>query len=419
MRLAAVFRDAPPIQQGALPMKRLIPFALMLLSPTASFAGAEDRELWISLGADAMEPVAEAFAKEGWKMPPPSLTKKEVSVIQVRESQLERIAHVMHEKFNRCAGFVTFETRDEAEKSLVPAPLAPTQELVTYTIDNAAAVNCMIGRLTESGVRSTINTMAAYTTRYYTHTTGVNAANGLRTLWANIAASRSDITATTFTHAAWAQPSVILTIPGSTLASEVVVVGGHLDSISSGATAPGADDNASGIASFTEVIRAAVSCNYRPLRTVKFIGYAAEEVGLRGSKEIAAWHKNNGVNVVGVLQLDMTNYKRAGNTHDVGVVTDYTNSAQNTFLRNIITTYGGGIVQRDTTCGYACSDHASWTAQGYAASIPHESTVNTGNPYIHTVNDTIAQSGSNANHALKFSKIAAGFVGELAKGVTN
>ncbi|NVJ24114.1 MULTISPECIES: M20/M25/M40 family metallo-hydrolase [Myxococcus] len=395
-------------------MKRLIPFALLLLSPTAAFAEAEDKELWISLGSDALAPLSEAFVREGWKAPAPSMSKEDVVVIPVRESQLSRIAEIMHDQFNRCAGFVTFESRDEAEQSLVPEPLVPSQELITYTIDNAAAVNCMANAVTEANVRSTINSLAAYTTRYYTSTTGVSAANWLRSRWATLASGRTDITTELFTHAAWAQPSVILTIRGTTLPNEVVVVGGHLDSTSSGSTAPGADDNASGIASFTEVIRAAVACNYRPQRTVKFMGYAAEEVGLRGSKEIAAYHKNNGINVVGVLQLDMTNYR--GTSADVGIVTDYTNSAQNTFLRNLIATYFSTTISHvNTTCGYACSDHASWTNAGFAASIPHEAVVSQGNPYIHTTGDTIAKSGGTANHALKFSKLAAAFVAELAK----
>ncbi|WP_338867066.1 M20/M25/M40 family metallo-hydrolase [Myxococcus stipitatus] len=398
-------------------MKRLIPFALFLMSPTAAFAGADDRELWISLGSDALAPVAEAFAREGWAMPAASLAKDDVTVIPVRESQLESIAHVMHEKFNRCAGFVTYESLDEAEKSLVPAPEPRVETLgpALYTLTNPTAANCMVGAVTEPNVRSTITSMAAYTTRYYTSTSGVNAANWLRSHWATLASGRTDMAATLFTHAAWAQPSVVLTVTGSTFPNEVVVVGGHLDSTSSGSTAPGADDNASGIASFTEVIRAMVACDYRPQRTIKFIGYAAEEVGLRGSKEIATYHRNNGINVVGVLQLDMTNYK--GSTADVGIVTDYTNATQNTFIRNLITTYVPGVTYTNTTCGYACSDHASWTNAGFAASIPHEAVVSQGNPYIHTVNDTLARSNppNMATHALKFSKIAGAYVAEMGK----
>ena len=51
--------------------------------------------------------------------------------------------------------------------------------------------------------------------------------------------------------------------------------------------APGADDDASGIATLTEVIRVALANGWKPKRTVKFMGYAAEEVGLRGSNAIA------------------------------------------------------------------------------------------------------------------------------------
>jgi leucyl aminopeptidase len=61
--------------------------------------------------------------------------------------------------------------------------------------------------------------------------------------------------------------------------------------------------------------------NYKPRRTIKLIGYAAEEVGLLGSKDIAASFKAKNANVVGVMQLDMTNYK--GSPLDIYLYTDY------------------------------------------------------------------------------------------------
>ena len=97
---------------------------------------------------------------------------------------------------------------------------------------------------------------------------------------------------------------------------------------------------------------------YKPLRTVKFMAYAAEESGLLGSDEIAQAYKNQSVNVVGVLQLDMTNYK--GSSGDIYIFTDFTNPAQNTFVGNLVTTYLPGLVKGNSSCGYACSDHASW-----------------------------------------------------------
>ena len=69
------------------------------------------------------------------------------------------------------------------------------------------------------------------------------------------------------------------------------MLGAHQDSVNGARAtgrAPGADDDASGVASLSEVIRVALANDYRPLRTVKFMAYAAEEVGLRGSADIAA-----------------------------------------------------------------------------------------------------------------------------------
>ncbi|WP_370660982.1 M20/M25/M40 family metallo-hydrolase [Massilia cavernae] len=43
--------------------------------------------------------------------------------------------------------------------------------------------------------------------------------------------------------------------------------------------APGADDDASGIAGLTEVLRVLAAGDYKPRRTIKLIAYAAEEVG--------------------------------------------------------------------------------------------------------------------------------------------
>jgi leucyl aminopeptidase len=64
-------------------------------------------------------------------------------------------------------------------------------------------------------------------------------------------------------------------------------------------------------------------------------------------------------------------------------------------------------------CGYACSDHASWSALGFPASMSFESSFAGDNPYIHSAKDTYANSGSQAAHALKFARLAAAFALEL------
>jgi leucyl aminopeptidase len=218
-------------------------------------------------------------------------------------------------------------------------------------------------------------------------------------------------------HQGYPQPSVSLTIAGSDLAEETVVVGAHLDSIigigmSETARAPGADDDASGVASMTEALRALIASGYRPRRTIQVIAYAAEEAGLRGSQEIARQFRQAGRKVAGVLQLDMTNYKGAAN--DIYLITDYTNSQQNAFLAQLIGTYLPGLTVGYDRCGYGCSDHASWDAQGYPASMPFESSMARDNPHIHTSKDTLANSGNQTAHALKFARLAAAYMVELS-----
>ncbi|ADO75925.1 M20/M25/M40 family metallo-hydrolase [Stigmatella aurantiaca] len=417
-------------------LKGLAPAALLLWGAAPAFAHVpatprtaqltEDRQLWITLATDSLDAVQETLRGPGMTSPAPTRTKNGVSMMQVRESQLFRISELMHEKFKRCAGFLAHETEAEASEAMekAGAPEQPQKALVEYTLNNADTANALIADLQEPNIYDTIVKLSSYTTRYYKSTTGAQAALWLKEHWASLASGRPEVTVEEFVHTNYNQRSIILTIPGSTKPSEVVVVGGHLDSTvgSSGSNpntaSPGADDDASGIASITEVIRTALAQNYRPERTVKFIGYAAEEAGLLGSQDIAKWHKTQAINVVGVLQLDMTNYKGSTN-YDVGVITDYTNAAQNTFLRSLITTYIPALKIVDTKCNYGCSDHASWNNQGFPASFPFEATFNDSNKFIHSVNDTLAQSGNTALHAAKFSRVTAAYVAELAKGTVN
>src|SRR3546814_1240749 len=62
---------------------------------------------------------------------------------------------------------------------------------------------------------------------------GKASAEWIRDSWAALAAGRSDVTTELFTACATCsiQPSVVLTIEGTTLREEVVVLGAHLDSI--------------------------------------------------------------------------------------------------------------------------------------------------------------------------------------------
>jgi leucyl aminopeptidase len=348
----------------------------------------------------------------------------ELVLARIQAHQLTDVSEFIHEKEKRCGGFFAFDTQAEAEAFLRADRSFKAQNgqfLASYSIDNQATVNPWLPQVSEPNIRNTISHLStAYPNRYYTSSHGSNAATWIRDTWLGLAAGRSDVSAELFTACGncGGQPSVILTIQGSELPNEIVVLGGHLDSISnvgSGETmnAPGADDDASGISSLTEVLRVAMAGGWKPKRTVKFMGYAAEEVGLRGSAAIANSFQAQGLNVVGVLQLDMTDY-RSGSPYDMQLITDSSNASLQQFLRDLFDHYllPLGMARGTYTCGYGCSDHASWTSAGFPAAMMYEG----GDwPYLHTTSDTLTKLGNTAQPSVALAKLGLAFLGELGK----
>jgi leucyl aminopeptidase len=320
----------------------------------------------------------------------------------------------MHDERHRCGGYFAYSSKEEAMADLIePAP-APAARV--YALDRPAQVREMMARVSEPRLRAVIEKLSGFHNRYFNTETGVASSGWIKEEWSAIAKDRKDISVSAYAHT-WPQPSIIATIKGSKEPETVIVLGGHADSIGSmwgGADrpAPGADDNASGIAVLTEALRTIVESGYRPERTVKFIAYAAEEVGLRGSKDIASAFKAQGVDVAGVVQFDMTSFAGSGNM--IYLISDFTSAPQNKYLGRLIDEYVG-IPWGETKCGYGCSDHASWTRSGFSASFPFEATKAGANGNIHSVRDTLASAGGNADHSTNFAKLAVAYVVETAK----
>lgn len=349
-------------------------------------------------------------------------------IAEVRADRIGGIGEYVHASERRCGGFFAFPSRAQAEDFVRAgrSRQAMTKSLLaSYTLDNQATVDRWLPRVEERRIYDTINHLSSYRNRYYASSFGKTSAEWIRSHWQSLATGRDYVTTELFTACAncATQPSVILTITGTDLPNEVVVLGGHLDSINASnrfdlnQLAPGADDDASGIATLTETLRIALSDGWRPRRTVKFMGYAAEEVGLRGSNAIAQSFRSSGINVVGVLQLDMTNYK-SGSVPDMNLISDYSNADLQNFSVTLFDAYLApmGLTRGSVTCGYACSDHASWTNAGYPSVMMFEAGGPEGRfPYIHTTGDTLATMGESAQNSVKFAQFALAYLAETAK----
>ena len=388
----------------------------------ASVASAED--VYISIGTDGYQTLMRHWMVAKAVQPQATaarISNAGISVLKVNEASLSAISEIMHHHHNRCGGFMVHDTLADAQVDIINGQVsaAGITNLVPYSLTNESVVQALQNEIAEPRIRAMIKHLTGFSNRYYQSNHGVNAAHWLRNRWQSKVANRKDISVELIEHEHWAQPSVMMTITGRSQPDEYVILGAHLDSIlvagiTENESAPGADDDASGIATLSEVIETLVDTGFRPNKSVLLIGYAAEEVGLRGSNEIAAAFREQNKNVVGVLQLDMTNYQ--GSADDIYLIDDYTNARQNDFIEKLIKHYQPELTVARSQCGYACSDHASWTRYGYIASFPFESAFDDANPFIHSPQDTLDKSGGHAFHALKFAKLAVAYVAELAKG---
>jgi Zn-dependent M28 family amino/carboxypeptidase len=83
--------------------------------------------------------------------------------------------------------------------------------------------------------------------------------------------------------------NVVAELPGSDLADELVVIGGHLDSWDLGT---GAIDDGAGVAITMEVLRRIKEAGLKPRRTIRLVLWGSEEVGLLGGYAYADKHKD-------------------------------------------------------------------------------------------------------------------------------
>jgi len=249
--------------------------------------------------------------------------------------------------------------------------------------------------------------LSAYRTRYATSDEGVQAVNWIKGQYEAIInslppARRELFSVALFPHTAWKQPSLIVKMRGTT--DDIVILGGHIDSTASGGVAPGADDDASGSSSVLETFRIIATSSFVPKKGVEWHAYAAEEMGLLGSRQIAQQYRSRTAKVYAMMQLDMTGFGNA----KIGVITNGVNAALTAFSRKLITEYGkNGYVDRTLFGG--SSDHASWQSAGYRACFPFEQQTN---PNIHTIRDTIDK--LNFNNGLEYVRLAAAYIVELA-----
>lgn len=341
-----------------------------------------------------------------------------IAVTRLSANQINQISDYSHIQ-NKCAGFEILNTEEASQPDLVVRNLKKVQESMIVLSPMALArqitYNDTHAKLAAQAdpklLQETITWLSSYRNRWHKSNTPdvhVHALKVKLNEWLKDAPWKYTIEVVS--HQSTKQSTLKLSILGSVRPDEVVVLGGHLDSINKTAgipfigtdKAPGADDNASGSSNLIETLKLLKQVPSFE-RTLEFYWYAGEEGGLLGSAEVAKTSKSKKTNVIGVLQLDMTLFPGDGE-QVITLIDDFTSPWLNSFINELNDTYIKSRIIHGK-CGYACSDHASWNKQGYHAVMPSESTLEKMNPKIHSANDVI-DSQSSFTHSNSYTKLA-------------
>lgn len=132
------------------------------------------------------------------------------------------------------------------------------------------------------------------------------------------------------------------------LKDEVVILTAHLDHVGQQANEvyfPGANDNASGVASLLEAAEAFVENNVQPKRSVLFIAFAAEEQALNGSKYYAehpAIQLNKTIAQLNIDCIGLGDSIRVGGGKDFPKIHAFAVQANNQYIKHKTKASGQG-----------------------------------------------------------------------------
>jgi leucyl aminopeptidase len=290
-------------------------------------------------------------------------------------THLAAAAHTHHKGWFGCGNLQVLSINSLVQESskVIPPMFQETVELESVTTLLAAP--------DQTNIQTTVGILEGMGTRYHTTDTGLEAPQKIEDLAKAAGASIPGITFTQYAHTDALKPtqqkSLIITIPGTdaTEKAKTVVIGAHLDSISGDgptADAPGADDDASGVATIIEIIRSIAATGATFSRSIELHAYAAEEVGLVGSNHIASDYASAGKIVAAMMQFDMNSYSDDPNSKTIHLVTGDTSRTLRRSLKDLMNTYMGGDFSENSLPAGATSDHKSWTNAGYPAVFPFE-----------------------------------------------
>ena len=224
--------------------------------------------------------------------------------------------------------------------------------------------------------------------------------------------------ANTWMGSGQAAPNVIGIQRGTLYPDTYVVCGSHFDSFSyqamyGGGSAPGADDNATGVASVLESAR--IMTQYEFEYSIIYCAYGCEEMGLYGSEAYASRCQQEGMDIIGYFNNDMNGYLYGDQIHIDCIYPNYVEPI-GTYYMNVGAVYYPELPIRHVNFSEGDSDHTSFNNHGYMGIYPFEDYENY-SPYIHTPNDLIGMSVTSFEMSQQYCQMNIACLAEIANPV--
>lgn len=224
--------------------------------------------------------------------------------------------------------------------------------------------------------------------------------------------------ASTWTGSDEAAPNVIGIQRGTLYPDIYVVCGSHFDSFSwesmyGVGNAPGADDNATGVASVLESAR--ILTQYEFEYSIVYCAFGCEEMGLYGSDAYATRCEEEWMEIIGYFNNDMNGYLYGDQIH---IDCIYPNAVApiGDYYMNVGSVYFPELPIRHVNFNQGDSDHTSFNNHGYMGIYPFEDYQNY-SPYIHTPNDLIGTSVTSFEMSQQYCQMNIACLAEIANPV--
>ena len=280
-----------------------------------------------------------------------------------------------------------------------------------------ARIREMMDQVNMDSLQATVQHLQDYQSRIWNSTNAFTASDWIagRMQALGLEVEQQAFNASTWMGSGAAAPNVIGIQRGTLYPDTYVVCGSHFDSFSyeamyGGGTAPGADDNATGVASVLESAR--IMTQYEFEYSIVYCCYGCEEMGLYGSEAYASRCQQQGMDIIGYFNNDMNGYLYGDQIH---IDCIYPNSVEpiGTYYINVANIYFPEMPVRHVNFNQGDSDHTSFNNHGYMGIYPFEDYQNY-SPNIHTPQDLIGPSVNSFGMSQRYCQMNMACLSEIA-----